>query len=123
MKRLLLILTFALASFAPAADLPSLDLLRDKEVVETFASLPVQESGRIKPLENIASYCRSNGHLLNIEIKPTPGTERHTGEVVAQHAARLWADEAIKPLLTSFQIEALEGAKATPKAKKAAAKE
>lgn len=56
MKRLLLILTFALASFAPAADLPSLDLLRDKEVVETFASLPVQESGRIKPLENIASY-------------------------------------------------------------------
>ena len=56
MKRLLLILTFALASFAPAAELPSLDLLRDKEVVETFASLPVQESGRIKPLENIASY-------------------------------------------------------------------
>jgi len=56
MKRLLLILTFALASFAPAAELPTLDLLRDKEVVETFASLPVQESGRIKPLENIASY-------------------------------------------------------------------
>ncbi len=56
MKRLLLILTFALASFAPAAELPTLDLLCDKEVVETFASLPVQESGRIKPLENIASY-------------------------------------------------------------------
>ncbi|WP_395718762.1 cytochrome c biogenesis protein [Prosthecobacter sp.] len=56
MKRLLLILTFALASFAPAAELPTLDILRDKEVVETFASLPVQESGRIKPLENIASY-------------------------------------------------------------------
>jgi ABC-type transport system involved in cytochrome c biogenesis permease subunit len=56
MKSLLLILTFALASFAPAAELPTLDLLRYKEVVETFASLPVQESGRIKPLENIASY-------------------------------------------------------------------
>ncbi|MBK8091193.1 MAG: cytochrome c biogenesis protein CcsA [Verrucomicrobiaceae bacterium] len=36
--------------------LPSLDLLRDKEVVDTFAAIPVQESGRIKPLENIASY-------------------------------------------------------------------
>lgn len=38
------------------ARLPSLDLLRDKEVVDTFAAIPVQESGRIKPLENIASY-------------------------------------------------------------------
>ena len=56
MKHLLLVLTLTLASFAPAADLPTLDLLRDKEIVETFASIPVQESGRIKPLENIASY-------------------------------------------------------------------
>ena len=32
-----------------------------------------------------------NGYFLNIEIKPTPGLERQTGEVVAQHAARLWA--------------------------------
>lgn len=64
-------------------------------------------------LANIAAYCIRNGYLLNIEIKPTPGTERHTGEVVAQHAARLWADQAIKPLLTSFQVEALEGAQAS----------
>jgi len=35
---------------AMAAELPSLDLFRDKEVLETFASIPVQESGRIKPL-------------------------------------------------------------------------
>jgi glycerophosphoryl diester phosphodiesterase len=63
-------------------------------------------------LANIAAYCISNGYLLNIEIKPTPGTERHTGEVVAQHAARLWAGQAIPPLLTSFQVEALEGAQA-----------
>ena len=64
-------------------------------------------------LENIASYCRSNGHLLNIEIKPTPGTERHTGEVVARHAARLWAGADVPPLMTSFDVEALEGALAT----------
>jgi glycerophosphoryl diester phosphodiesterase len=37
-------------------------------------------------LDNIARFCLSNGYLLNIEIKPTPGTERHTGEVVARHA-------------------------------------
>jgi glycerophosphoryl diester phosphodiesterase len=63
-------------------------------------------------LEGVARWCLSNGLLLNIEIKPTPGTERHTGEVVAQHAARLWQGEAVPPLLTSFQPDALAGAKA-----------
>ena len=40
--------------------------------------------------EAVARYCLRNGHALNIEIKPTPGAERLTGEVVARHAARLW---------------------------------
>ena len=62
--------------------------------------------------ENIARYCLRNGYFLNIEIKPTPGTERHTGEVVARHAARLWQGAAVPPLLTSFDPEALEGAQA-----------
>jgi len=35
-------------------------------------------------LEAIARHCIANDGLLNIEIKPTPGTERHTGEVVAR---------------------------------------
>ncbi|MEJ6024311.1 glycerophosphodiester phosphodiesterase [Ramlibacter sp. PS4R-6] len=64
-------------------------------------------------LENIAHYCLANGFFLNIEIKPTPGTERATGEVVARHAARLWNDAVVPPLLTSFRPEALEGALAT----------
>lgn len=63
-------------------------------------------------LENIARYCLANGHLLNIEIKPTPGTERHTGDVVARHAARLWQGATVPPLMTSFDVEALEGAQA-----------
>ena len=62
--------------------------------------------------ENIARYCLHNGHFLNVEIKPTPGVERHTGEVVAHHAARLWRDAAAPPLLSSFSIEALQGAQA-----------
>lgn len=61
-------------------------------------------------LEAVARFCIRNGHFLNIEIKPTPGTERHTGEVVAQHAARLWQSAPVPPLLTSFDIPALEGA-------------
>jgi glycerophosphoryl diester phosphodiesterase len=61
-------------------------------------------------LEAISRFCLQNGFCLNIEIKPTPGTERHTGVVVAQHAARLWQGAAVPPLLTSFDIPALEGA-------------
>ncbi len=60
--------------------------------------------------EAIARYCRHNGFHLNIEIKPTPGTDHHTGQVVAQHAARLWHGAAVPPLLTSFEVPALEGA-------------
>lgn len=63
-------------------------------------------------LQALARFCLANGHLLNIEIKPTPGTERHTGEVVAREAARCWAGQAVPPLLTSFKPEALAGAQA-----------
>ncbi len=60
-------------------------------------------------LENIAGFCLRNGHFLNIEIKPTPGVERKTGEAVARQAALLWAGQT-PPLLTSFSPQALEGA-------------
>lgn len=61
-------------------------------------------------LEAIARFCLHNAYLLNIEIKPSPGLERETGMLVAQHAARLWQDAAIPPLLTSFQPDALAAA-------------
>jgi glycerophosphoryl diester phosphodiesterase len=63
-------------------------------------------------LDHIAAFCLANGHCLNIEIKPTPGQERHTGEVVAQHAARLWQGAAVPPLLSSFEVDALRSAHA-----------
>jgi glycerophosphoryl diester phosphodiesterase len=61
-------------------------------------------------LDNIAQFILANHLYLNIEIKPTPGTERHTGEVVAQEAARIWRDAPVFPLLTSFKTDALYGA-------------
>ena len=63
-------------------------------------------------LDNIAQFVLRNGYFLNIEIKPTPGAERHTGEVVAHEAARLWKDAAVPPLMTSFEPDALHGAMA-----------
>jgi glycerophosphoryl diester phosphodiesterase len=62
-------------------------------------------------LANLARFCLANRCFLNIEIKPTPGAERRTGEVVAREAAQLWAG-AVPPLLTSFQPESLAGARA-----------
>ena len=64
-------------------------------------------------LASIAAFILRNNYFLNIEIKPTPGTESHTGEVVAREAARLWKDAAVPPLVTSFQPEALHGAMAS----------
>ncbi len=64
----------------------------------------------IPSLEAIAAYCIANGFDVNIEIKPTPGADAHTGAVVARHAARLWHNKPRKPLLTSFKPDALQAA-------------
>jgi glycerophosphoryl diester phosphodiesterase len=63
-------------------------------------------------LEGLGRWCVANGHFLNIEIKPTPGQETETGEVVAREAARLWAGRAVPPFLTSFQPDSLRAAHA-----------
>jgi len=62
-------------------------------------------------LEEAARLLRSKGTLANVEIKPTPGFERETGERVAQLAARLWQGAAVPPLLSSFSFEALMAAR------------
>lgn len=61
-------------------------------------------------LDALARWCRANRLLLNIEIKPTPGTEALTGGVVAREAERLWQGAQVPPLLTSFRPEALAAA-------------
>ncbi len=62
-------------------------------------------------LASLARWCIAQGCLLNIEIKPTPGTDRYSGEVIAREAARLWEGQAAVPLLTSFSTEALAAAR------------
>lgn len=60
--------------------------------------------------ENVARFCLANRYFLNIEIKPTPGLEAETGQVVAEYAARIWHGEPVPPLLTSFRPESLQAA-------------
>jgi glycerophosphoryl diester phosphodiesterase len=65
-------------------------------------------------LETVAHFCLDNALCLNIEIKPTLGSESLTGSVVANVVARLWAKAppgVMPPVLSSFQPEALEAAR------------
>lgn len=62
-------------------------------------------------LEDVARFCQAHDHLLNIEIKPTPGMEYRTGELVACETARLWSGHITPPLLTSFSTQALTAAR------------
>ncbi len=65
----------------------------------------------IPTLQTIAQFCIATGSLLNIEIKPTSGTEVLTGQRVAAEAARLWRGQASLPLLSSFSVQALAAAR------------
>jgi len=64
----------------------------------------------VPSLDAIAAFCLRNGHALNIEIKPTPGTDELTGKTVALEATRLWSGAAVPPLLSSFEPAALRAA-------------
>ncbi|WP_269499519.1 glycerophosphodiester phosphodiesterase [Castellaniella sp. S9] len=58
-----------------------------------------------------ARYTLANGLCSNIEIKPSPGADAHTGARVAALAARLWRGAHPPPLLSSFSETALQAAR------------
>jgi glycerophosphoryl diester phosphodiesterase len=63
-------------------------------------------------LESIARFVMANGLAVNLEIKPTPGHETRTGDLVARFAHALWSESVPSPLLSSFDVEALTAAAA-----------
>ena len=62
-------------------------------------------------LQTVSNFLQANGCWLDLEIKPTPGTETQTGAAVAEAVARLWQGHARPPLLSSFQPDALRAAR------------
>jgi glycerophosphoryl diester phosphodiesterase len=66
---------------------------------------------RIATFEEVARLLIPGGTLAHIEIKPTPGFERETGEHVARLATHLWKDAPVPPLFSSFSFEALMAAR------------
>lgn len=69
--------------------------------------------------EQVVNFCKANGVWMNVEIKPSPGSEMETGRVVGEVTRRLFdacdacdASDASLPLFSSFSFEALTAAKA-----------
>lgn len=73
--------------------------------------------------EQAVDFCKSNGIWMNVEIKPAPGHEKETGQVVGEFTRRLFAEEIAGagriasqgdasglPLFSSFSFDALDQA-------------
>ena len=65
----------------------------------------------IASFEVIAGFCTANGYLLDLEVKPSPGTDLETGRAVGQWVRKLW--RGTPALLSSFKPQALMGARET----------
>ena len=64
-------------------------------------------------LDALTAWLHANHFALDLEIKPSPGEERRTGEVVGAYARERWSPPGSPPLLfTSFKPDALRGARA-----------
>lgn len=73
-------------------------------LAEAFRGEPIAR------LDEAARLLRERGTIANIEIKPSPGTDRATGIAVAAQAAALWEGAAVAPLVSSFSFDALVAA-------------
>lgn len=72
---------------------------------------PEFEGEPLAAFEDAARLLREKETMVNVEIKPTPGFDRETGEMVALAARELWHDAPVPPLFSSFSFDALLAAK------------
>jgi glycerophosphoryl diester phosphodiesterase len=72
---------------------------------------PVFAGEPLLRLEALARWLQAQNLFVNLEIKPSPGEEARTGRIVAQHVSRLWDRNSVKPLMSSFSVDALHAVK------------
>lgn len=65
----------------------------------------------VPTLEALARWCLANHLFLNVEIKPTPGQELETGRACGALMHRIWPQDSVQPLFTSFKPQSLQGAR------------
>lgn len=67
-------------------------------------------------LQDLLAWLQATHSLINLEIKPTPGLARETGQAVANFVQTHWDTAGTGmpwPLLSSFEPEALQAAQST----------
>jgi glycerophosphoryl diester phosphodiesterase len=89
-------------------------------LIQEIKSLPRHTyAGELVPTyRDVAQYCKDNNIWMNVEIKPAPGFDVETGEVVARMTAEIFAEELSKeqpdltviPLFSSFSFDSLNAA-------------
>lgn len=66
---------------------------------------------RIPRFSVVMRYLHRHGVCANVEIKPCAGREAETGAAVVSWCAEFAQDSVLKPLLSSFNVEALNAAR------------
>jgi len=95
------------------ADLPS-DELTMKDAGSWLA--PRFSLARVPRYVDAVAWLRQQGVWMNVEIKPSPGADVATGEIVGRITQAMFAgvhDLALKPLMSSFSVDALLAARRT----------
>lgn len=63
---------------------------------------------RIPTLEDALNVILDRGLGVNLEIKPCPGREKETAEIVLDITSRIWPEDGPMPLISSFSHVSLE---------------
>lgn len=66
---------------------------------------------RVPTLEEAVACLLELGLTPNVEIKPTSGLARETAEVALSRLLRLWPDDRLPPLISSFERDSLAAAR------------
>jgi len=67
---------------------------------------------KIPRFSTVARYLHGLGLMANVEIKPCEGRDAETGRIVAELCLELWGDRLVKPLISSFSLDALRAVRA-----------
>jgi ABC-type transport system involved in cytochrome c biogenesis permease subunit len=104
MKHLLLLSLASLGLTLSAAE-PTLSQLRDPEVVQAFTNLPVQEAGRIKPLDTVARYRLLRFHGTRTVLFDNPETGKADKLSAIEWLLVTWFKPELSKTLPLFRVD------------------
>ncbi|MCF0254005.1 MAG: glycerophosphodiester phosphodiesterase, partial [Duodenibacillus sp.] len=86
---------------------------RELKARDAARGFPAWRGEPVATLAEAMAWCKAGGAWMNIEAKPSAGSDAATGRAAALAAWELWKDEpaARRPLLSSFSRAALAAAR------------